>query len=115
MSKIIKRKTIAIRKYFFGAGSPKQFNWIRDNFHIWGIGVKLNYVINYDSLDIILDGNTYRVSTDQIKKFIKKYNSYYKIEKYKVVLAVFSKSLLRKINYDKINEKTVGGNYVKKL
>ena len=92
----IKRLKITIRNPFYGAGTT--YGWKSDGYDIWGVGIKLSYVASYDSLDIVLDGNTYRVSTEKIKEFVKKYDSFYKVKHYKVVLAVFSKSLLRKIS-----------------
>jgi len=100
----MKRKTIEIRKYFWGAGSDKQYNWVKDGFDIWGIGVNTFYLNTYDSLDIKVDGNTYRVSTAKIKEFVDRYNSFYNIDKYGVELAVFSKSIMRKITPKKLKE-----------
>jgi hypothetical protein len=98
---MIKRKTIKIRNPFYGAGSPKQFNWVKDNFAIEGIGVDVNILNSYDSIDIILDKETYRISTEKAREFVKKYNSLYAVRNYKIILGVISKSILRNITIQK--------------
>jgi hypothetical protein len=103
----IKRKIIEIRKPYYGAGSEKSFGWVKDGFDIWGIGVKVEYVTGYDSLDIKLDGKIYRVSTVKIKEFVARYNSYYNIDNYGVQLAVFSKSILRNIISQKKEDRVI--------
>lgn len=94
---MIKRKKIEIRKPFYSAGSPKMYNWGKDGFGDWGIGIDINLINNYDSLDIILNKEHYRVSTKTILDFIKKYNSLYKVRNYNKVLGVFSISIMRNI------------------
>lgn len=98
---MIKRKTIKIRNPFFGAGSPKQYNWTKDNFAIEGIGIDVDILNNYDSIDIILDKETYRVSTEKAKEFIKRYKSIYRVRNYGKLLGVISKSILRNITTQK--------------
>ena len=94
----IKRKTVTIRQPFYGAGSDKMYGWSKDGYDIWGIGIESSIFENYDSLNIIIGENTYRVSTDKAYDFVQKYNSWYKPKNYNLRIGVFSKSLLRKVN-----------------
>lgn len=87
-------KTIKIKVPFFGAGSPKQYNWVKDGYHIWGIGVKVDDVKNHEVLNIVLEGIAYPIKTQDIKDFVRKYNSTYEVKKSLTKLVVFSTSLL---------------------
>jgi hypothetical protein len=90
---MVSRK-IKIRSPYFGAGSPKQFGWIKDDYHIWGVGVNINYLDNYDNLEIVLDGKSALAKTQDIKNFANKYHSYKPIKNSMVKVAIFSVSLL---------------------
>ncbi len=92
MSEITKK--IKIRKPYFGAGSSKVYNWLKDGFHMHGIGVNINYLNNFDALEITLESKTSIISTDTIRKFADKYNSYYDIRNSTARVAVFSITLL---------------------
>ncbi len=94
---MIRRKTITIRKPFFGAGSLKQYGWVRDGLDIVGVGIDVDILNNYDSLDIIVDNNKYRVSTERAREFVKKYNSFYYVRNYNKILGVISLSILKNI------------------
>lgn len=90
---MIPRK-VRIRSPYYGAGSPKQYGWIKDNFHIYGVGVNINYLNDYDTLEVVLDGKSTLVKTQDIKNFANKYHSYRSIKNSIVKVAVFSISLL---------------------
>jgi hypothetical protein len=87
-------RKIRIRSPYYGAGSPKSFNWVKDDFHIYGVGVNIKYLNNYDLLEIVLDGKSTLVKTQDIKNFANKYNSYKNIKNSMVKVAIFSISLL---------------------
>jgi hypothetical protein len=87
-------RKIRIRSPYYGAGSPKQFSWTKDNFHIYGVGVNVKYLNDYDVLEIVLEGKSTLVKTQDIKNFANKYNSYKPIKNSMVKVAIFSISLL---------------------
>jgi hypothetical protein len=89
-----KKKLIVIKNPFFGAGSPKQYNWVKDGYHIFGIGIAAMDLLSYQYLDIVVEGKLYTVSTKKIKDFIKKYRSFYTVKHANLLLGVFSKDLL---------------------
>lgn len=89
-------KTIKLRDPFYGAGSPKQYNWVKDGFHIWGIGINMIDLQSHEDLTIIMENTAYQVKTAPILDFVKRYNSVYKIRNSDVVVGVFSRSLLPK-------------------
>lgn len=92
---MIKRKTIIIRKPYYGAGSEKQYGWTLDGHGLWGVGIDMDIINEYDSLDVIVNKERYRVSTDKAKEFVKKYNSYYKVRNYNKILGIVSLSIMR--------------------
>jgi hypothetical protein len=87
-------RRIKIRQPYFGAGSPKQFNWIKDDYHIFGVGVNVRYLNNYDVLEIVVNNKAALVKTQDIKNFANKYNSYKNIRNSVVKVAIFSMSLI---------------------
>lgn len=87
-------RKIKIRSPYYGAGSSKSFGWIKDNFHIYGVGVNMRYLNDYDSLEIVLDGKSTLVKTQDIRTFANKYHSYKNIKNSMVKVAIFSISLL---------------------
>lgn len=87
-------RKIRIRSPYYGAGSPKSYGWIKDDFHIWGVGVNINYLDNYDNLEIVLNGKSALVKTQDIKNFANKYHSFKDIKNSIVKVAIFSISLL---------------------
>lgn len=95
-------KTIKIKAPYYGAGSPKKFNWTKDGYDIQGIGIKLQDIDENEELNIILDGQNYILKTAKIKDFVKTYNSIHKVDKSLVTLGVFSISLLG--NQDKVKD-----------
>jgi len=90
-------KRIDIKAPFYGAGSPKQFGWVKDGFNIYGIGLKVDDVNGHRDLIVGYDGNSYIIRTQDIKDFTYKYNSYYQVKNSSVRLAVFSVSLLNNL------------------
>jgi len=87
-------KKIKIRKPYYGAGSSKQYGWVKDGFHIHGVGVNVNHLDEYDYLEITLEKKTTIIRTEDIRNFADRYNSYYDIKNSIVQVAVFSVSLL---------------------
>lgn len=88
-------KKISIKEPFFGAGSPKQFNWVKDGFDIKGVGVKKQDVKDHKFLIVTVENETYLLDCEDIKKFVNRYRSIYKAKN--TELAVFSFSLLNNI------------------
>ena len=62
-------RKIKIRKPYYGAGSSKQYNWVKDGFHIFGIGVKVDYLDDYDILEITVDKKNHCCKNKRYKKF----------------------------------------------
>jgi hypothetical protein len=94
-------KTIKIKTPFFGAGSPKQFNWVKDGHHIYGIGIKAEDLNKETALRIEVDGNSYVILTKTARDFVRKYNSIYRVNPM-VRLGVFSISLLKGVRGDEV-------------
>ncbi len=94
---MIKRAKLRINKPFYGAGSETQYGWVKDGYHIFGIGIKFELLDLYDSFDIEMDDNVYRISATKAKEFVEKYKSIYKVRKYNTKLAVISKSAFNNI------------------
>lgn len=93
--RILSMKTIKIKAPFYGAGSPSQYNWVKDGYDIFGIGVKLDDINKEDLLKIEVSGQTFVVKTSDIKDFVRKYNSIYNVRNSLVRLGVFSISILK--------------------
>jgi hypothetical protein len=85
-------RKIRIRSCFYGAGSF--YKWTADGYHAHGIGVNIEHLKNYDSLNIIIEGKSFNISCADIINFANKYKSYKKIDNSLVRVAVFSKTLL---------------------
>ena len=88
-------KLIIKSGFFYGAGSSKVYNWEKDGYHIFGVGINEKLVNSYDIIRITVEGEQYFVKTDEVKEFAKKYRSY-KVRK-RTRLLVVSKSLLNLI------------------
>lgn len=93
-------KTIKIKAPFYGAGSASQYNWVKDGYDIFGIGVKADDINTEDVLKIEVSGQTYVIQTKVIREFVKKYNSIFNVRKSLVRLGVFSISLLKGVRGD---------------
>jgi hypothetical protein len=88
-------KKVKIKAPFYGAGSPKQFNWVKDGFDIFGVGINIKHLQEQAELEIIVEGQSYQVKTQAIKDFVVKYNSYHQVKNSLVKVGVFSVSLLK--------------------
>lgn len=86
-------KTVEIRAPFYGAGSPKQFGWVKDGYDIFGIGLKLEDLLTNQWLIIKIKNDSFLLDVKEAKAFVKRYKSFYKA-KNDTMLGVFSKSLL---------------------
>lgn len=78
--------------YFYGAGSSKVFNWERNGYNVYGVGIDTNLLNAYDALLITIEGKRYCLDSKEAIAFASKYDSH-KITK-GTRLAVISKSLL---------------------
>ena len=87
-------KEIKIKAPFYGAGSPKQFNWVKDGYEIYGVGINLEH-LREDELRITVEGQTYEVKTEPLREFIKKYRSIQAVKNSMVKVGVVSISLLK--------------------
>lgn len=88
-------KLIKIKAPFYGAGSPKQFNWVKDGYDIVGVGINANDVNKEVDLEVEVDGTSYTIDTKTIRDFVRKYKSIYYVKNSPVRLGVFSISLLK--------------------
>ena len=69
-------KILKIEKgWFYGAGSPKMFNWAKDGYHIWGVGIALDFIYKTTETQIEIAGATYLLQTQDAVDFARKYNS----------------------------------------
>lgn len=93
-------KTIKIKAPFYGAGSPSQYNWVKDGYEIFGVGINARNINAEKFLTVIVDGNSYVVKTEDVKAFVRKYNSVRPVKNSTVRLAVFSISLLKGMRGD---------------
>lgn len=93
-------KKIKIKAPFYGAGSPSQYNWVKDGYEIFGVGINTKHVNSETTLEVIVDTHSYVVKTEDIKAFVRKYNSVRSVKNSLVRVAVFSISLLKGIRGD---------------
>ena len=98
-------KKIIIKEPFYGAGSPKQYGWVKDGYDIKGVGVKVDDVKANKDLVIGYEGNEYLISCEKIKEFVRHYQSFFKVKNSSVVLAVISVTLLDNLLLDFSGEK----------
>ena len=78
--------------FYYGAGSPKKYNWVKDGFHIYGVGIDIDLLKQYQILQIEVNNQVYGLDTTKAINFIKKYRSLLHIKG--TILGVVSKSLL---------------------
>ncbi len=87
---------IHIKKgFWWGAGSPKIYNWSKDGYHQFGVGIDKRMLFGFNQLRIQIEGKEYLLNTDEAMKFISEYNSTKKIRG--IELGVISKTLLMPI------------------
>jgi hypothetical protein len=85
-------KTVHIEKsWFYSAG--RYYDWTKDGYDMKGIGVEVGIVRENPEFRIIVDNEAYIGSSEAIKAFVVRYQSFYDAKGTKV--AVFSKSLLK--------------------
>ncbi len=94
-------KSLKINKgWYYGAGSPRIYNWTKDGFDQAGVGIKTS-LLNED-LHVTVDGVTYLLNGKMAREFVNKYGS---VENRKgTSLGVISKSLFVEI-YENKNKK----------
>ena len=68
-------KTIKIREPFYGAGSPKIYNWVKDGFDMKGIGLKTSLLNENETLTVHFEGKDHILKCEDAKKFIENYGS----------------------------------------
>lgn len=69
-------KTLRIEKgWFFGAGSPKMYNWKHDGFDIYGVGIALDFLKDTTEVEVVVNNIPYILNTHQAVDFAKRYNS----------------------------------------
>lgn len=66
---------IIIREPFYGAGSPKIFNWVKDGYKQAGIGIAIEKLWKNDRLIVTFDGITHELNCQEALAFAKKYSS----------------------------------------
>jgi len=81
--------------FWYGAGSPKLFNWSKDGYHQYGVGIDTSLLVIHDQLKIKVENQNYLLDTKTARDFISRYDSI-KMRK-GVRLGIVSKTLLTKI------------------
>lgn len=86
-------KTLTIKNgFFFGAGSPKMYNWVKDGYHTYGVGISLDFLKGTEQIEINIAGEKYILVTKDAIDFARKYNT---VENRKGTnIIVVSKSIL---------------------
>ena len=92
MSSVLKIKN----GWFYGAGSPKVYNWVKDGYNSWGVGIKKDLLENSDMVYIRMcrEKENYKVPSEVAMAFAKEYHSIKQIKGSSVY--VVSKSILIK-------------------
>lgn len=79
--------------FWWGAGSPKLYDWSKDGFHTYGVGVARDILRRNDVIIIIVENIKYELNCQEAREFINKYKSAKKIKG--TWIGVVSKSLLK--------------------
>lgn len=89
-------KSLKIEKgWFFGAGSPKIYNWKKDGYETFGIGISLEFLYKTEEVEITVDNLPYHLKTQDAIDFAWKYNSVENRNGTNII--IISKSLLTPI------------------
>ena len=67
---------IIIRECFWGAGSPKLFNWTKDGLDIKGIGIDFKKLQTNEKLHIEFEGKKHLLDCSQAIETANKYGSF---------------------------------------
>jgi len=91
---------ITIREPWYGAGSPKVFNWVKD-YGIIGIGINIEKLRIYDSLLVTIKKTDERLVVDcqRALELAKQYNAYKSVGS-GVTLAVVPVSAFMKVSVE---------------
>lgn len=87
-------KIVKINKGFFRTAGIK-YGWQKDNYHIFGVGVKIRDIEEHRMLEINIEGRRFILDCGVAAKFIDKYKAVFEIGVTK--LGVVSRSVLREI------------------
>lgn len=69
-------KTLTIEKgWFFGAGSAKMYNWKKDGYDTFGVGISLDFLKGTDETEIVVAGERYYLLTKDAIDFARTYNT----------------------------------------
>lgn len=102
-------KRIKIKNPFYGAGSI--YGWVKDGFHIYGVGINTELLDKHNILEIEVNKKITVVNTKDIRKFAEKYNSFRNIHNSFIQVAVVSLSLLdpslKPIKKEADNQRTI--------
>lgn len=80
--------------WYFTAG--RKFGWISDGLDVCGVGINSSYIENADKLMIRVQGKLYTVTSDEVRAFIQKYNSFIRMPGGSLI-GVISKSILEEV------------------
>lgn len=86
-------KTIIIKEPFYGAGSPKWYNWVKDGYDMKGVGINTLDLTSNKELKIVVEKIPHIIETTKIIDFVKKYRSFKVVKNSDVTVGVFSVSL----------------------
>lgn len=90
-------KTLTIKNgWYYGAGSPTKYDWVKDGYHIYGVGISLDFLWKTDEIEIVVAGERYRVKTQDCVDFARQYNTQEKRGTKNIIIV--SKSILHPLS-----------------
>lgn len=78
--------------WFYGAGSPKIYGWVKDGYDQAGVGINIGLFLAHERLELEIENRVYLLDCGLAKEFIKRYGSYRPARG--VMLGVVSKTIL---------------------
>lgn len=88
-------RTVEIRKgWYFTAG--KKWGWEEDGLDCFGVGINQSFLDGCDRLRLKVEGNEYEIGVAELKAFVNKYKSFYKMPGGSII-GVVSRGILEKI------------------
>lgn len=81
--------------FWWGAGSEKVYNWEKDGYHIYGVGVAKDILQRNNTIKLEIENKSYLLDCKVAREFINKYGSKKKIKG--TWIGAVSKSLLTPI------------------
>jgi hypothetical protein len=95
LSHVVMKKLEIEKGWFFGAGTPKMYNWKKDGYDSFGVGISLDFLWKTQEVEIVVAGKHYLLRTQDAIDFARKYNATEK--RGNTNLIVVSKSIMQEI------------------